>query len=565
LTSGYFCGILLLTMYIDTTNSIGRKPCILLRECFRKDGEIKHVTIANISHCSKEEIVALELALKYKHDLAEIGSVSEILSHYQGLSVGAIMVLDAISQKIGLSDALGFSQAGKLALWQVMARALDQGSRLSATRLAGTHAVCDVLNLKNFNEDDLYENLDWLNKNQTRIENELFQFRYPDQKPELYLYDVTSSYLEGKENELAAFGYNRDKKSGKMQIVIGLLCDSFGEPISVEVFDGNFQDPKTFSSQIQKVVERFGGKSVTFVGDRGMIKSKQMKDLNGIGFHFITAITKSQIEKLLKRGIFQMSLFHNELAEIEDDNGKRYVLRRNPKRAKEVQETRASKRSKLDRAILIWNAYLGEHPKAKMTTGFNVLSQKIKNFKLEKWLSVELSGRILKLKIDLDALAEEEKLDGCYVLTTDLPKEKVTKEFIHSRYKDLAFVERAFRTCKLDFLELRPINVRKGDHTRAHVFVVMLAYRLAKELKISWENLDITVHEGLKLLSQLGAVEVRVRDRPLYQVIPEPLPQIQGLLKAANVTLPKQIRAKGIRVTTRKKTLRLPKTSPRRR
>ena len=166
---------------------------------------------------------------------------------------------------------------------------------------------------------------------------------------------------------------------------------------------------------------------------------------------------------------------------------------------------------------------------------------------------METAGRGFQLKIDKDALAEEEKLDGCYVLITDLPKEKIAKELIHSRYKDLAFVEKAFRTCKLDFLELRPINVRKADHTRAHVFVVMLAYRLARELKNSWENLDITVHEGLKLLTQLGAVEVRVRDRSLYQVIPEPLPQIQALLDAADVTLPKHIRTKGIRVTTRKK------------
>ncbi len=198
----------------------------------------------------------------------------------------------------------------------MLARAIDQGSRLSAVRLAGVHAACDVLDLDRFDEDDLYANLDWLAAHQAEIERRLFAHRHGQQKPALFLYDVTSSYLEGTRNELAAFGYNRDKKRGKRQIVIGLLTDAEGMPLSVEVFPGNTADPATFRSQVRKVAERFGGGEVTFVGDRGMIKSSQVEDLAGHGFHYITAITKPQIETLLRQGVLQLGLFDATLAEV---------------------------------------------------------------------------------------------------------------------------------------------------------------------------------------------------------------------------------------------------------
>ena len=201
---------------------------------------------------------------------------------------------------LGIVAALGTSQDAKQAAWQVLARVIDQGSRLSAVRLAATHAACDVLGLESFNEDDLYVNLDWLHEHQTEIEDRLFRLRHPDGKAKLFLYDVTSSYLEGVKNELGAFGYNRDGKRGKLQIVVGLLCDEDGWPLSIEVFPGNTTDTKTFGSQVRKAARRFGGGNVTFVGDRGMIKGPQ---INLLGeqeedFHYITAITKPQIEAL---------------------------------------------------------------------------------------------------------------------------------------------------------------------------------------------------------------------------------------------------------------------------
>src|SRR5947208_7364430 len=183
------------------------------------------------------------------------------------------------------------------------------------------HAACDVLRLGAFDEDALYENLDWLAGAQASVEDRLFAQRTKTTPVSLFLYDVTSSYLEGTHNALAAFGYNRDGKKGKMPIVIGLLCDEDGQPVSIEVFPGNTQDPQTFAAQINKVKARFGVHEITFVGDRGMIKGQQIEDLAQQGLHDITAITKPQIEKLLKQGTLQLYLFEHELAALLADEG----------------------------------------------------------------------------------------------------------------------------------------------------------------------------------------------------------------------------------------------------
>lgn len=236
-------------MHVDscTTKANGKKYTRhLLRESYRENGKVKHRTLANLSHCSHEEIQAIKLALKHKRNLQELGNINELIVVHQGVSAGAVWTLWEVAQRLGLVNSLGSTQQGKRALWQVFARVLEQGSRLSAVRLANAHAACDILELEAFDEDDLYLNLDWLADEQARIEDRLFRLRYGEQKPDLYLYDVTSSYLEGVCNELAAFGYCRDGKSGKMQVVYGLLCDSLGRPVSIQAFPGNTIDTKTF-------------------------------------------------------------------------------------------------------------------------------------------------------------------------------------------------------------------------------------------------------------------------------------------------------------------------------
>ena len=322
--------------------------CILLRESFRKDGKINTRTIANLTHCNPIEVAAIRLALQHKDDMTVLKSLNEVELE-QGLSVGAAWLVYLVAKDIGIEKALGKERPGKLALWQVMARVINQGSRLSAVRLAQVHAGCDILGMRTgFNEDDLYDNLAWLAENQSQIEERLFLKRCSGKKPELFLYDVTSSYFEGENNELADWGYNRDKKSGKKQVVLGLLCDETGDPVSIEVYRGNTLDFETFEGQIKKAVNKFGCERVTFVGDRGMIKSGQISALGEAKFHYITAITKPQIEKLLREGVFQMELFEQELCEVEQA-GVRYVLKRDPERVKEMVAMRKGKKESIEK------------------------------------------------------------------------------------------------------------------------------------------------------------------------------------------------------------------------
>jgi len=543
-------------MYVDrsTLRVRGKQYTrYLLRDSYREDGKVKHRTLMNLSRCRPEEIAAIELALKHKGDLSQLVNVRDEMTLGQGPSIGAVWTLWEVSKRSGVAAALGGGRAGRLALWQVLARVLDQGSRLSAVRLAGVHAACEVLELEKFDEDDLYANLDWLAAHQDEIERRLFAERHGQTKPALFLYDVTSSYLEGTRNELAAFGYNRDGKRGKRQIVIGLLTDEAGMPLSVEVFGGNTSDPATFRSQVRKAAERFGGGEVTFVGDRGMIKSAQVEDLAGAGFHYITAITKPQIETLLGQGVLQLGLFDATLAEVTPAVGPRYVLRRNPLRAEEIAAGRRDKLQSVEREVKRQNAYLAEHGRASAAVAQRNVAAKIERLRLSAWLKVAVDGRHLSLVEDREALVESSKLDGCYCLKTDLTPAAATKETVHERYKDLASVEWAFRTCKTVHLEARPIYVRRASRTRGHALVVMLAYLLVAELARCWQPLDVTVPEGIAALATLCTTEVSLGAHTRFQRIAEPSAALAPLLSRANVHLPLAIPSRGAHVTTKRK------------
>lgn len=547
------------TMYLDSSKTtLGGKTYTrhLLRDSYREGKKVKHRTIANLSNCSPDEIEAIRLALKHKKKLNELiqGNLNAKADGNlkQGLSVGAVCVIADIARQIGITAALGNTREGKLALWQVIARVIDQGSRLSAVRLAGYHAACDIVGLGKFNEDHLYTNLDWLCEHQATIEDRLFKKNFSTNA--LYLYDVTSSYLEGTENELSAFGYNRDKKKGKQQIVIGLLCSESGVPLSIEVFPGNTNDTKTLLPQVKKIKSRFGGGEITLVGDRGMIKNCHIEEIQGNDFHYITAITKPQIEKLLKDGVFQLDLFDNDLAEIETEDDIRYVLRRNPARAKEIEKSRDEKHKTITKEVIKQNTYLQEHKRAKGNTALNKVTAQIKKLKADDWLSATINDNgVISILTDADALATESKLDGCYVIKTDLSKTVASKETVHSRYKDLALVETAFRTSKTVVLEMRPINVRLASRTRGHVFVVMLAYKIVQELAKRWVEIDLTVEEGIKELSTLCSIEIEISECSKINHIPQPRESIKNLLKAANVILPTTLPSKGVIVSTKKK------------
>ena len=525
---------------------------IYLRESYREGHRVRKREIANLTHCDPQEIAAIELALKFKGNLAALGSLEKIQLS-QGLSVGAVWTLYETARRLGLDRALGQTFDGQLALWQVLARVLDQGSRLSAVRLAQVHAAGDVLGLRRgFDENDLYANLTWLSAHQPAIEQRLFAARRGPHPPELFLYDVTSSYLEGEQNAYGDYGYPRDGKKGKKQIVIGLLCDEHGAPVSTEVFRGNTQDPKTFGAQVKKASQRFGCQRVTFVGDRGMIKSGQVEELAQAGFHYITAITKPQIESLLKAGVLQMDLFDAAVCEVQHE-GLRYVLRRNPLRAEQLAASRADKQARVERLREERNRYLAERPRAKVTTAEKALRAKIAQLKIEAWLSVEAEGRTAKLVVNSSALEEVSRLDGCYVIKTDLPASAASKQVVHDRYKDLAEVERAFRTCKTVHLETRPIHVRTAEHTRGHVLVVMLAYLIRRELSRAWTSLDVTVEEGLHQLQTLCSTLMKVEGGGSCLRIPTPEAGSRALLKALDIGLPDALPHTEVRVVTRKK------------
>ena len=543
-------------MYVDTSTVQQKGKTYtrhLLRESYREDGKVRHRTIANFSGCSDQEVEAIKLALRHKENLKELVSLKESLELRKGPSIGAVWLLYCLARELKIEEVLGTGRQGKLALWQIMARVIEQGSRLSAVRLASYHGACDILNLEAFDEDDLYENLDWLSENQGRIEDQLFRKGYGGNPPVLYLYDVTSSYLEGMSNALGAFGYCRDGKRGKKQIVVGLLCDALGQPLSIEVFSGDTQDLATFGSQVKKVAGRFGQGEVVFVGDRGMIKTPQVEELRGHGFHYITALTKPQIESLLRKGVFQMSLFDVQLAEVISSEGERYVLRCNPVRAQEMAHSRKDKVASIEKAVNQYNQYLKEHRRANVEVGRRFLEQKTQRLKISDWIFLDVENRMFSVRVHDAALAEVSKLDGCYALHTDLSAVVANKEAIHDRYKDLTLVEKAFRNCKTVCLEMRPIYVRLEDRTRGHTFVVMLAYRLIQELAKRWSSLNLTVQEGINQLATLCSEEVLINGKPYCHKIPQPDKPLEILLETAGVRLPTVLPNKGVHVATKRK------------
>lgn len=540
-------------MYVDSSSTItsnGKSYTRhLLRTSFRDAGKVKHKTIANLSDCAAEEITAIKLALKHKGNLTNLASIRDVTT-VLGKRIGAVWTLHALAQRIGLGKALGASHEGKLALLQVFARIIDQGSRLSAVRFAKSHAACEILGLARLDEDDLYENLAWLAKQQETIEKALFTLRFPHAPPTLFLYDVTSSYLEGTCNVFGTWGYNRDGKKGKMQIVVGLLTGPDGLPVAIRVFEGNTNDTKTVALQIRILAESFGVKQVTFVGDRGMLKAPQIDALPD-GFRYITAITKPQILKMLADGMLQIDLFDRQVCEVVVQSI-RYVLRRNPVRAQQMDETRNSKLASVQKLADERNRYLAEHPKANAKKALDKVSAKIRKLKADKWLTPAIKDRTISIDQDVAARAQVALLDGCYVIQSDVSKEDADAQTLHDRYCDLENVERSFRTMKTAHLQMRPIFVCKKESTQGHAFVVMLALLLQRELERCWADLDLTTAEGIDELAAIHMQTVHLGNASIHG-IPTPNKIGQQLLAKASIQLPTVLPNRTANVDTKKK------------
>ena len=531
-------------MYVDSAKykSQGKEYTRhLLRSTYRENGKVKHRTHGCLNNCTESEINAIKLALKEKENLCTFQNIAK-LNIQQGASFGALYVIAQIAEKLKIKEALSVvlkdDKQTKIALWQIIFKTIHQGSKLASIRHFNDYAIEDVLDLDTISKYDVYKNLSILSDNYKDIEQKLFTLRTRNKNAELFLYDVTSTYLEGEDNEFAKYGYNRDKKSGKLQIVIGLLTDEDGIPISSTIFEGNTVDIQTVKDQIDFLSNKLNISRVTIVGDRGMLKGPQIQELPE-GYSYITAISKRQISRLIAQNVFPHDLFAEDLHEIEYDN-KRYIMRLNEYRREEISATRDEKILKLERFIEESNKFLSDakHKRATVATAFKKLVEKCEKLNLSYVSAIcDEVNRTISIAIDHEKKLELESLDGCYCLITDLPK-TVTKEMIHSRYKGLSQVERAFRTIKTDHLELRPIYVRKKESTEAHVLITTLAYSIVQELNNLWSNINITTEEGLALLDKICYQELSSATMEKKIIIPTPSDKCQLLLDKLNIKLP---------------------------
>lgn len=528
-------------MYIAHIPNRKSRPAILLRESYREGGKVCTRTIANLTNWSAEQITAMERLVKGEFD----DWSGEMTS---GEIFGVLFALKHLADQVGITRVLGTAPESKLNLFLILARIAHGGSRLSAVRWAQQHAVASVLGVDDFDEDDLYAALDWLASQQERIERELYQayVKQQGQPPVLVLYDVTSSYFEGECNELGRYGYNRDGKRGKQQIVIGLLTAEDGEPLAVRVFEGNTADPTTVASQITILKEQFGLAEVVLVGDRGMIKAKGKAALSAQGFRYITALTDAQVRTFLKQGVLQTDLFDAHLCEVEHGD-KRLIVRRNDTVRVREERRRDDKLTQLQAKITARNAFVKDSTRASAATGLAALQNWAKRHKLSGFVTLTLEERVIVWSIDEEAKAQDALLDGCYLLETNVPVDMMDAKTVDARYRDLQKVERNFRTVKTAFLEIRPIFLRKAERTKAHVFVAMLALKITRQFEAGLRqafgttessSTAITSDDALLALGRLTYLYSTDRNGQRHTHLPRPDEQQAQILGAIGLAFP---------------------------
>jgi len=467
-------------MYIESVPNRSSPPAILLRESFHENGRVRKRTLANLSDWPTTLVEGFRTLLKGGVAVAEEGiAIRRALPHGH-----AAAVLGTI-RAIGLDRLLGKPTDKRLApltIALIASRLVSPASKLATARDLAADTACSslgrLLQLGAVDEVELYRALDWLGARQAAIEGALARRHLKDGA--LVLYDVSSSWLEGRCCELARFGYSRDGKKGKLQIVYGLLCAADGCPVAVEVFEGNTADPMTLSAQIDKLKERFGLSRVVLVGDRGMITSARIRDeLRPAGLDWITALRAPQIRALVDAGAFQLSLFdERDLAEITapDFPGERLVVCRNPLLAEE----RTRKREDLLHATEAALTKLADQiARGTGPTGQDKIARgvgRIENrYKLAKLFDITVAEDGFTFGRNHARIADEARLDGFYVIRTSVEDKALAAENVVGAYKSLARVERAFRSLKTVDLHLRPIHHWLAPRVRAHVFLCMLA------------------------------------------------------------------------------------------
>jgi len=468
----------------------------LLRRSYREDGKVKNETLANLSYLPSETIQLIRESLAGKsHVIA--GDSFEI---ERALPHGHVALLWAMAQKLGLARLLGSSCPERdLALSLIIARCAKPSSKLATTRWWADTTLGADLAGENTSTDDVYAAMDWLFVHQESIERTLAKRHLSEGS--MVLYDLSSSWMEGSHCPLAARGYSRDHKSGKAQIEYGLMTDSKGRPVSVEVFPGNTADPTAFIAAVEAVRNKFGLSEVVMVGDRGMITSARIEALRGLGgFSWITCLRAPAIRTLAEQGALQLSLFdETNLAVIThpDYPGERLVACRNPalaiERARKRKELLAATEAEL---LTIAAAVSRDRRPLRGKDKIALRVGKVVNrYKMAKHFEVVIEDDNLTFSARQGEIDAEASLDGIYVIRTNVAKERLDGPGAVTAYKGLSVVERDFRNMKAVDLDLRPIYHFTEDRVRAHVFICMLAAYLMWHLREALAPLCFTEEE----------------------------------------------------------------------
>jgi hypothetical protein len=498
-------------MYVAVVPNRSSRPAILLRESYRgDDGKVKNRTLANLSDWPADRIATLRAALR-GDKLVPVGEGVEIV---RALPHGHVAAALGMARRIGLDQLLpdGPERRRNLAVALIVARLIDPAPKLATARAldetTAIHSLGVTLGLDEVNVKEVYAALDWLGAAQPSIETALARRHLSDGT--LVLYDVSSSYLEGRCCELARFGHSRDSRPDKMQIVFGLLCAADGCPVAIEVFEGNTGDPSTIGEQIVKLKQRFGLKRVVMVGDRGMITQARIEgDLTPAGLDWITALRAPAIQKLAAEGgPLQLSLFdERDLAEIESPEfpGERLVVCKNPALAEERRRKRDELLDATEQDLKDIQARIVR--KRQPLRGADKIGLAVGALlgrrKVAKHFRITITDDALSFTRDHAAIAAEAALDGFYVLRTNVPSDVLSTADTVRAYKSLASVERAFRSLKTVDLDIRPIFHWVSPRVRAHVFLCMLAYHLEWHIRqalapILFDDHDRAAAEALR-------------------------------------------------------------------
>ena len=470
--------------------------------------------LANMSHLPEELITYIENILKSKTEA--VVKEKDILVE-NCYDFGYVFVIEQLMKRLRIDETLEktlpvatvpFVKAmiiGKLAV---------NGSKLSIfnwLRREPELAKRFGLNMQKSKLDDFYASLAVLTRNKEKIDKKWFRYRNVSGNC-LFLYDITSVYFEGTENELAAFGYNRDGKKGKMQICVGLVADADGNPLRMEVFKGNTVDSETVKEQILKLKKELQVETIIFVGDRGMrlkYNISNNEELKTGGLKFIAGLTKTEIKELISNDTIQLSLFSENLAEVETDDGERFVLSLNPDLEYVQRQYLDTKKEKVENRIKEiknnWNLrrlknkenelkILNKETKSKkLKTKFTVkdidkykkqVNHAFEQFKMQMYFSIdEIDEKKFSVKCNLEKFELDYQLCGKYVINTDVEKEKMSKEDVCGKYKNLQNVEHDFKDLKCDNISVRPVYHRNEAQTVGHIQICFYALAIIKELE----------------------------------------------------------------------------------